>query len=55
MEEFVEIGIDYENQRAIYYLTQHRNSNNSPITTKIIASKPSYNAVVFRRIVLVWC
>jgi hypothetical protein len=41
-KDSVEVGTDYEHQRAKEYLTQqHRNSNNSSITTKIIASKHS--------------
>jgi hypothetical protein len=34
-EDYVEVGTDYEHQRAKDYLTQqHRISNNSSITTK---------------------
>jgi hypothetical protein len=34
----VEIGIDYEHQKAQFHLIQqHRNSKNSPITTRMIA------------------
>jgi hypothetical protein len=41
-EDSVEVGTDCEHQRAKDYLTQqHRNSRNSSITTKIIASKHS--------------
>jgi hypothetical protein len=41
-EDSVEVGTDLEHQRAKEYLTQqHRKSNNSSITTKIIASKHS--------------
>jgi hypothetical protein len=39
-KDSVEVGTDYEHQRAKDYLTQqHRNSNNSSITTKMIAFK----------------
>jgi hypothetical protein len=38
-EHSVEVGTNYEHQRAKDYLTQqHRNSNSSSITTKMIAS-----------------
>jgi hypothetical protein len=41
-EESVEIGVDYEHQKAKDYLTQrHRSSNNSSIAIKIIAYKHS--------------
>jgi hypothetical protein len=41
-EDSVEVGTDYEHQRAKDYLTQqHRNSNNSSIGTKMIAFKYS--------------
>jgi hypothetical protein len=41
-ENSVEVGTDYEKQRAKDYLThQHRNSNNFSIRTKIIVSKHS--------------
>jgi hypothetical protein len=41
-EDSVEIGIDYEHQKAKdYIIQQHRNSSNSSITTKMIAFKNS--------------
>jgi hypothetical protein len=41
-EDSIEVSTDYEHQRAKDYLTQqHRNSNNSSIRTKMIASKHS--------------
>jgi hypothetical protein len=41
-KDSLEIGIDYEHQKAKDYLTQqHRNSSNSSLTTKMIAIKHS--------------
>jgi hypothetical protein len=45
-EDSTEISTNHERQKAKDYLTQqHRNSKNSSITTKIIASKYSFKAL----------